>query len=384
MRPSPPGKIIVERQVAQSPLVDRLRKTLPHVPLEVVERVRDNQKGGSGILEVVAFRGRLLKSCPGTRHYLCCGYQILHFGTQCTLDCTYCILQAYLNEPNLRLFGNEGEIFNALDKELQAHPDTLYRIGTGEFTDSLLLDPWTRFSREIIPLFSQRPNAVLELKTKTTFVNNLQDLDHGGHTIVGWSLNTRSVQKNEEPKAASITERIESARRVSQWGYFTAFHFDPMIEHNNRRQGYEEVIERLFQAVDPKRIVWISMGAFRFMPSLKAIVQKKHPHTRILYGEFITGLDQKMRYFRDIRVELYAFMWEAIRKYAPQTCVYLCMESEDIWREAMGFSPLEKGGLPKMLDDAVRTKMSVGFACTQSAICRHESLGTSQESMASC
>ncbi len=383
MHSSPPEKIIVERSVAQSPLVKRLRQALPHVPLEVVEKVKDAQKEEPGVLEVVAFRGRLLKSCPGTRHYLCCGYQILHFGTQCTLDCTYCILQAYLNEPNLKLFGNEDEVFTALDGELQAHPDTLYRIGTGEFTDSLLLDPWTRFSREVIPLFSRRPNAVLELKTKTTFVDNLQDIEHGGHTIVGWSLNTRSVQRSEEPKAASIEERLEAARRVARWGYFLAFHFDPMIEHKNWRRGYAETIEKLFQAVDPGRIVWISLGAFRFMPPLKPIVQKRHPRTRILYGEFIRGLDQKMRYFRDIRVELYAFMWEAIRKHAPQTCVYLCMESEDIWREAMGFSPLEKEGLPKMLDDAVRTKMSVGLECIRSAVCRHDGRETSSAPLVS-
>ena len=33
-----------------------------------------------------------------------------------------------------------------------------------------------------------------------------------------------------------------------------------------------------------------------------------------------------------------------------RTCVYLCMESDVIWREVFGFTPEEKGGLPAMLD----------------------------------
>ncbi len=372
MRLSPPKKIIVERNVANSSLLEQLKKTLPQVPVEVLNHRKDFPKDDPDVLEIISFKGRLLKSCPGTRHYLCCGYQILHFGVQCTLNCTYCILQAYLNQAGLRLFGNEEEIFSALLEELNRNPQTLYRIGTGEYTDSLLLDPWTRFSRRIVPLFARRPNAVLELKTKTNFVENLQGLDHGGRTLVGWSLNTRSVQISEEPRTASIKQRIDAAQRVSGWGYFLSFHFDPLIEHKNWRQGYEETLDRIFQAVDPGRIVWISLGAFRFMPQLKPIVQRRHPRTRILYGEFIRGLDQKMRYFRDIRVELYSFMWETIRKADPQLCVYLCMESEDIWREALGFSPEQRGGLPQMLDDAVKTKMSVGLQCIRSNPCQGE------------
>ncbi len=363
---SPPKRIVVEQQVAESPLMHRLRKTLPHAAVEVVESLENSRKRDPDILEVVAFRGRLLKSCPGTRHYLCCGYRILHFGVQCTLDCSYCILQAYLNQPNLRLFGNEEEIFRTLDEELRAHPDTLYRIGTGEFTDSLLLDPWTEFSKELVPLFARQRNAVLELKTKTHFVDNLESLDHGGHTLVGWSLNTQTVRRREEPRASSMQQRIEAACRVSQWGYFLAFHFDPMVEHPDWRTGYRETLERLFDSVNPGRIVYISLGAFRFMPSLKPIIQRRHPGTRILCGEFINGLDQKMRYFRDIRVELYAFMAETLQELAPHVCLYLCMESEDIWREALGFSPEDRGGLPFMLDEAVRTTMSVGHECTRS------------------
>jgi spore photoproduct lyase len=247
-----------------------------------------------------------------------------------------------------------------LEEELDGHPDLLHRIGTGEFTDSLLLDPWTEWSKRLVPFFAKRPNAVLELKTKTNFIDNLAGLDHEGHSIVAWSLNSERIRKREEARAATLGERFEAARRCEEWGYWLAFHFDPMIEHPDWRQGYGETLDRLFDAVDPARIVWISLGAFRFMPDLKPIIRTKYPRSRILYGEFIRGLDDKMRYYRDIRVELYSFMVERIRKADPGICVYLCMEGSDIWREAFGFSPDDRGGLPAMLDLAVNERMKIG------------------------
>ena len=52
-------------------------------------------------------------------------------------------------------------------------------------------------------------------------------------------------------------------------------------------------------------------------------------------------------------------MNERIRAVDPGLCVYLCMEGEDIWRDVFGYSPEEKGGLPAMLDDAVRERMGI-------------------------
>lgn len=362
----PPRKVVVEATCRESPLVRSLRTNLPSAELQIVERISEESTPDPGVLEVVHFRGRFLKSCPGTRHYFCCGYQILHFGMQCTLECTYCILQAYLNQPNLRIFGNTEDLFAQLEHELRAHPARLYRTGTGEFTDSLLLDRWTQFSRQLIPFFSRQPNAILELKTKTDFIDNLEGLDHGGRVLVAWSLNSPPVSRREEARTATLNQRLAAAGRVSEWGYKLAFHFDPMLEHPNWREGYAEVLDLLFDSIDPANIVWISLGTFRFMPELKSIIQQRHPASRIVYGEFIRGLDGKMRYFREIRVELYSWMVERIRRVDPELCVYLCMEGDDIWRQSFGFSPEDRGGLPVMLDQAVKRRMQIGLHCTQS------------------
>ncbi|SMC22401.1 spore photoproduct lyase [Desulfacinum hydrothermale DSM 13146] len=356
---APIRTVLVEKAVRRSPLVQRLRKRLPHARFQEVETVPAASARVAGLLEVEHFKGRFWRNCPGTRVYDCCGYQIIHFGTQCTIDCTYCILQAYFNQPNLRLFGNTDDLLREVEERLDQDPDRLHRVGTGEFTDSLLLDPWTGLSQDLVPLFARRPNAVLELKTKTDHVDQLQDLPHGGHTLISWSLNAQEVTRREESRAASLRARLEAAQKCARWGYYLGFHFDPMIHYPGWRQGYRKTLDALMDAVDPSRVVWISLGAFRFMPELKPIIAHNHPRTRITTGEFIRGLDGKLRYFRDIRIQLYSMMVEALKGWDRNLCVYLCMEGPWIWRKVFGFEPADKGGLPKMLDDAVRTRMGV-------------------------
>ena len=216
-------------------------------------------------------------------------------------------------------------------------------------------------SPAIVPFFAKIPNGVLELKTKTDFIENLKGLDHGGHTIVAWSLNPEEVRDREEPLSATISERLDAAAACAGEGYFLAFHFDPIIDYAGWKSGYGQVLDRLFKKIDPARIVWISLGALRFMPELKGIIKARHPSSRIVYGEFIRGLDGKMRYFRDIRAEFYSFIADKIRKADPDLCVYLCMESDDVWRDSLGFSPRERGGLIHMLDRAVEQRMGIVF-----------------------
>lgn len=346
-----PERLLIEKEVADSALVKRILASLPETPVQWLDRLgedRENEKGKA--LEIVKFRGRFVKPCPGTRFYNCCGYQILNFGIQCSLGCTYCILQAYFPNANLRLFANLDDLIQELEDRLRTSLRQVHRIGTGEFTDSLLLDPLTRLSELLVPFFAKQPNAVLELKTKTAQVDLLERLDHGGRTIVAWSLNPPEVIANEEGASSSLEERLEAARRCQEWGYRLAFHLDPLLAYPEWKEGYAKVVDRLFSIVDPRGVAWISLGTLRFMSSLKPIIREFHPSSRILDEEFIRGLDGKLRYFRDLRVEMYNYLKDLLLAVHKDLFIYLCMESDDVWREAFGFTPAELGGLSGMLD----------------------------------
>lgn len=353
------SKLYIDQDVANLPQVVSIQSRL-NIPYEVVE---DSQKvfeavscshdpvqEGKKLLFLTSNRGAFIKDCPGTRAYTCCGYKILHIGTYCTMDCSYCILQAYFHPPVLQYFVNHDDLLKDLERLFLEK--AVSRIGTGEFTDSMIWEAWTDLSSLLVSKFAVQSHAVLELKTKTTAIGKLEQLQHNRKTIVAWSLNTDRVIDNEERNTARLSARIRAAAKCESWGYPLAFHFDPLIIYDGCEDDYRQVVQQLFSQISSKNIVWISLGSFRFMPSLKPIIQKRFPGSKIVYGELISGLDGKMRYFKPLRIDLFRKMTTWIREMAPDVLIYFCMEDDEVWQKALGFIPAERGGLPKMLDES--------------------------------
>jgi len=352
------GEVIVEDGVSESSLTREILTRSPGVHVRADRDVESVEYGhkeepGKDTLRLVSYKGEFLKPCPGTREYICCGYQILNIGTNCPLDCSYCILQSYFNEPGLRVFVNLEENIRRVLKAIDSEPQRIFRIGTGEFTDSLALDPIMCWSKFLVPLFSKRKNAVLELKTKTTHVQGLLSSGHRDRIIVSWSLNSPYISAREEHGADSLEKRLKAARRCQEQGFALGFHFDPLIYHPGWKEEYLKTLDLMDKFIDPGGIIWISLGSFRFMPALKSIIRKRHPGTCVLNGEFVRGLDGKMRYFKPLRTDMYAFMRENLEKWHPNPGLYLCMESDDVWQKSMGWSPGNSEGLCKYLDGRV-------------------------------
>jgi spore photoproduct lyase len=355
-------KLYIDRQIKNaaevSAIVGRLDLPYeivsnPQVVYDCMSAASDPIQKAKTVLFLTCNKGAFIRKCPGTRFYTCCGYEILHIGTFCHMECTYCILQSYFHPPVLQYFVNHKDLFAELDRVFS---DTgIHRIGTGEFTDSLIWELWTDLSRKLIPAFAAQCRAVLELKTKTTAINGLAQLTHNRKTIVAWSVNSTRVIAEEEKHTASLSARLRAAARCESWGYPLAFHFDPIIIYDGCEADYESVVKKIFSHVSASNVAWISLGTFRFMPSLKPLIQQRFPTSKIIYGEFVTGLDGKMRYFKPLRIAVYRKIIASIRKFAPQVFIYFCMEDDEVWQKCLGFTASDRGGLDKMLDEqAVR------------------------------
>ena len=186
------------------------------------------------------------------------------------MDCSYCILQTYFHPPLLQFFVNREDLETELDDLFQRPGIT--RVGTGEFTDSLIWESWTDLTDYLVNRFASQNKAVLELKTKTVDIKRLEGLDHRRKTILAWSLNTPFVMKHEERRTASLDARLEAAFRCQRWGYPLAFHFDPMIIYPGCETEYQMVIERLFERIDPAKY---RLDQFGYLP-LHAAPQAHH------------------------------------------------------------------------------------------------------------
>jgi spore photoproduct lyase len=338
-----PQKVVIDTESAHSELAQLLSKP----PKNTLAHPKQT-------LCLTTNRGPALRPCPGTKEYICCGYQILHVGTGCPMECSYCILQAYLNDDRVRLFTNWEHIASAIEEASLLHAGTIFRLGTGEFTDSLCLDHLTSFTRFVVPRIQHTPNMVVEFKTKTDNVDTLLKLQNQDRVIVSFSVNSPKVIKEEELRTASLKQRLAAARRCHENGFVIGFHFDPLIHHKGWEQGYTRAVDMLFEAVDPKAIAWISLGCLRFMPHLKEIIRDRFPQSTIIYDEFITGLDGKKRYFHPIRTDMYNLVQERIAAHSADVLTYLCMESDGVWQKALGRSPGNSETLRQWLDERAK------------------------------
>ncbi|MFP4520568.1 MAG: radical SAM protein, partial [Fibrobacterota bacterium] len=302
---------------------------------EIINLSDPQNRENTDIVHLSEKEGRYLKDCPGTgEEYICCGYKVLSQAEGCPMECSYCILQAYFKNSAMTYYTNQKKLFTELDEAL-AKGETL-RIGSGEFTDSLALEHLNHFSEKLINYFSDKKNVLFEVKSKLTNIERLLPLNHGGRTVLAWSLNARSVSSSEEYGSPGPFERIDAAALAASAGYYTAFHFDPLILHEGWKRGYSEVIDYLYSKVPASSIRWISAGAFRFMPGLKNIIRQRFPSSKIIYGEFVKCPDGKLRYFRKIREELYRHLYSCLKKNDPGICFYFCMEDARMWEKITG------------------------------------------------
>lgn len=359
-----PERVLLDPRARAWPLTAAILDRLPGVPVEEAGQIRARMEEtkntrdpigtGKRTLYLTVDEGRSFKPFPEAEQYLSCDYFTLHVAEGCDLECSYCILQAYLTNPFLTVYVNAPEMLENLQSVLSANPDRFFRIGTGQLADSLSLDHLTGFSEILVPFFARQPNAVLELKTKSDNIDRLLNLSSGGKAIVSWSLNMESVQRQEEHKTAKPEERLAAAAKIArETDHRVGFHFDPLIDKPGCEDEYRVMIEKLFREIPQEKIAWMSLGCLRFMPELKPIMEERFPKSPLPAGEWVRGMDGKMRYFKPRRIEMYEFMRDTIRAHAPDVTLYLSMESTEVWREVFG-GEHTKESVCRLLDTAAR------------------------------
>jgi spore photoproduct lyase len=336
-----PDFILIDRLVEHLPATQRILDKFKCVDTTVIEDVRAIKKpvdfsAAKKTLLITRNNGSAFKPCQGiTPGHLCCNYWIIDLISNCPLDCSYCILQEYLqNNPLLTIYTNIDEILTRASMYIAERRDKKFRVGTGELSDSLALDHVTGFSKKLIEYFSCQPNVTLELKTKTANINHLLKLNHNGRTVIAWSVSPQRFIDEEEVGTASLEARFDAAKTVIHAGYSVAFHFDPVVLTENWEAEYKEVVEKIVQMFPAEKIAWISLGTLRFPHEMKDIVMKRFPKSKIFYNEFVP-VNGKVRYFRPIREGMYKkiLSWFApIKETVP---IYLCMETKTVWQKIM-------------------------------------------------
>ena len=307
---------------------------------------------GKKSLALTRFKGSFLKKCPGVSPgMVCCNYYVVNLSKNCIYDCSYCFLQDFLgNNPMQVAYVNVEDLLGELEEVFAQYPDRNFRVGTGELTDSLALDSIIPYTKHLLPFFNRQTNAVLELKTKSDQITNLLNHSDPTNIIVSWSLNPQTITEREEKGTPSLIQRLEAARACLEKGYRIGFHFDPIILIPGWEEAYKQMIDIICDTIPVNKLEWISLGSFRYRPSLKSVIKDRHPETRLFTSEHLPSKDGKFRYLRPLRNQAYEKIRGFLTARSKELNIYLCMETREIWEDVTGKTPRSDKKLDQFFD----------------------------------
>lgn len=337
-QPFYPKTIYIETSVSDSPLAARVRQLFPKA--RFAETDGKTQVGSSNFsqrldtLFIHREKYDFLKPCPCSCSAAGCGYNLINLGFGCRFECEYCFLQGYQNLHAVLLPANLDEFLEKIDQgNFRKGLFERARIGSGEFTDSLVFDDITQYSAQLVPFFRARPHLQFEFKTKSTCVGGLLAAGGAENVVVSWSVNAAPVTARSEHFTPPLSARLAAACEVARAGYRLGFHFDPVIIYEGYQPDYARVVEEMAATLPQDKVAWISVGTLRFGRELKKMIENRFPENTILDGEFLLDFDGKMRYGLSQRREAYAFLVPLLRKHFPKAQVYLCMESPQVVKD---------------------------------------------------
>ncbi|MCQ2410414.1 MAG: hypothetical protein MJ053_02585, partial [Elusimicrobiaceae bacterium] len=198
LRPFYPKTVYVETSVKNSALAARVRAAFPNA--EFKETDGKTQVGSADFsrrtdtLLIHQEKYDFLKSCPCSCGSAGCGYNLINLGFGCRFECEYCFLQQYQNLHAILWPANVDDFLQKLDGgKFNKGTFDRPRIGSGEFTDSLVFDDITQYSQALVPFFRTRPQWQFEFKTKSTNIGGLLAADWCENVVVSWSVNASRI-----------------------------------------------------------------------------------------------------------------------------------------------------------------------------------------------
>lgn len=304
--------------------------------------------------EAKELKGRIFRLCPAaSEKAVCCNLKVLNIVDNCAMACSYCVLQNHYDEAVVAMPTNLKEKL----AEVELRPDKRYRIGTGEYSDSLLWGNRNGLLEDLFDFARRHPNAIVELKTKSANIAWLLDHEVPANVCCSWSVNPPVIVAHEEHKTASLDRRLAAARALADKGVKVGFHIHPMFYYEGWAEDYRALAARLIDSFAPDEVLWVSLGCVTLLKGFARDFRLKFSHSKLLQMETeITG-DGKITYAFPVREKLYRNVLEALAPWRGAVFQYLCMEHRPMWETVMGYAYNSMGEMDEVFNDSAFAKL---------------------------
>ena len=273
-----------------------------------------------------------LGSCPvASPKTRCCNLLTLDAVESCGFDCSYCSIQSFYNENKIGFDKNFADKL----KNLKLDKNRTYHIGTGQSSDSLMWGNKHGILEALFEFARKNQNVILELKTKSDNISYLLENEVPKNILCTWSINTPTIIKNEENLSASLTQRIQSARKLADKGVLVGFHFHPIVVYENYLEEYKQTVDVLLENFKPEEVVLVSLGTLTFIKPVIKKLRSRDFKSKILQMP-LENASGKQSYPLDVKEEMFKGVYDAFKPWHKDVYFYMCMEDESLWKKVFG------------------------------------------------
>jgi spore photoproduct lyase len=235
----------------------------------------------------------------------------------CIYDCRYCFLQGMYRSAHYVVFINYEDYQSAIEERLRSIPNSSAWFFSGYDCDSLALEPVTRFAASFVPFFARFPHAFLELRTKSTQIRSLLEMEPPPNVIVAFSFTPEEVQASVEHLTPSVNRRIRAAAKLQERGWRLGLRFDPLIYAEGFREQYRRLYEQVFGTVRAGSLHSVSLGPFRLPGELFKTMARLYPESP-LFAAPLEEREGQVGYRRDLEEEMVGFCREEVLRHIPR------------------------------------------------------------------
>ncbi len=326
--------LYVEEEILNHPRTLQIRGRFPDdevIPCarygEVFNRRAQNfrlQKRRPSLILARKHRNFVLEAPPG---FGIPGTQSLYFShmLNCIYDCRYCFLQGMYRSANYVVFVNFEDFQWEIEAKIRVARGTSGTAGgaeplyffSGYDCDSLALEPVTRFAATFVPFFARFPDAMLELRTKSTQIKSLLEVDAVPNVVAAWSFTPEEVAESTEHLTPSVDRRLRAMSRLAERGWRLGLRFDPLIYDRSYRERYRNLFAQVFATVPVGSLHSVSLGPFRLSEGAFSTVVRLYPEEP-LFAAPMAEAGGGVAYPREIEAEMVAAVTSDLLSHIPR------------------------------------------------------------------
>ncbi len=174
-------------------------------------------------------------------------------------------------------------------------------------------------------------------KSVYSYISYFVENDVPTNIVCSFSLNTDTIVNNEEHFTASLDERIEAAKQLTEHGIKVAFHFHPMVYYNNWEKDYGEIAQTLLNKFKTDDVLFLSFGSVTLIKPVIQKIRKLGNATKTHQIDLVSDPHGKLTYRDEVKIEMFTNMYQNFKAWHDKVFIYLCMEKAEIWERSLGY-----------------------------------------------